>query len=62
MPNVTHARHSAQEPEVDWTGVEPDNDPIEPLTAETFVARLDSLTDAVAALETLQRAFDERQG
>jgi len=55
-------RRGHTEPEVDWTGVAPDNTPIEPLTAENFVARLDSLTEAVTALERLKRAFDEQQG
>jgi hypothetical protein len=50
-----------QEPEVDWTGVAPDTAPIEPLSAETFVTRLKSLTEAVAALDELKRAFDEQQ-
>jgi len=59
---VTGARHSPQEPEIDWTGVAPDNAPIEPLTAETFVARLASLTEAVAALDQLRRAFDDQHG
>lgn len=53
---------ASQEPEVDWTGVAPDTASVEPLTVETFVARLNSLTEAVAALERLKRAFDEQNG
>ncbi|MGH2668361.1 MAG: hypothetical protein ACRDH5_04440 [bacterium] len=30
--------------EVDWTGIAPPTEPIAPLTAETFVARLNSLS------------------
>lgn len=43
--------------EVDWTGVAPRNDPIEPLTTKTFVERLESLSTAVNAVERLRRAF-----
>ncbi|MBW2526315.1 MAG: hypothetical protein JRI23_19190 [Deltaproteobacteria bacterium] len=49
-------------PEIDWTGVAPDTAPIEPLTAATFVARLDALTEGLAAIEQLRRAFDEQHG
>jgi hypothetical protein len=42
--------------------VAPDTASVEPLTVETFVARLNSLTEAVAALERLKRAFDEQNG
>ncbi len=51
-----------QEPEVEWTGVAPDTAPVEPLTAETFIARLESLTEEVAVLDRLKRAFDEQRG
>jgi len=30
----------------DWTGVAPPSEPIAPLTAETFVARLNALSEA----------------
>ena len=62
MSSVTRARHSRREPEVDWTGVAPDSAPIAPLTAETFAARLETLTEAVAALNELKRAFDDQHG
>lgn len=60
--SVDSGRSGLASQSVDWTGVEPDATPIEPLTAETFAARLNSLTDAVAALDSLKRAFDEQHG
>lgn len=45
---------------VDWTGVAPSNEPIEPLTPETFVARLNALSAAVNSLARLERAFVEQ--
>jgi hypothetical protein len=61
LPDMSVAR-AQQEPEVDWTGVAPDSDPIEPLTAETFITRLESLTEALAALDRLKSAFDDQHG
>lgn len=45
---------------VDWTGVAPSNDPIAPLTPETFVARLNALSAEVNSLARLERAFVEQ--
>lgn len=45
---------------VDWTGVAPSNDPIAPLTAETFVARLNVLSAEVNSLARIERAFVEQ--
>ena len=39
------------------TGFEPDDRPIEPLTAETFVQRLESMTQALAGIDKLRRAM-----
>ncbi len=46
---------------VDWTGVRPDDSPIEPLDGRTFVARLRLLSDRVRDLTRLQRARADRQ-
>lgn len=43
--------------EIDWTGVGEQLEPIDDLTAERFVQRLNSLTDAVRALNKLRTAF-----
>lgn len=45
---------------VDWSGVAPSNDPIAPLTPETFVARLNALSAEVNSLARLERAFVEQ--
>jgi hypothetical protein len=42
---------------IDWTGVAPPVEPIEPLTPETFVARLNALSAEVNSLARLERAF-----
>ena len=47
-------------PKVDWTGVAPSEDKLEPLTPETFVRRLNSLTEALAQLKRLRRALVEQ--
>ncbi len=49
-----------QKQDLDWTGVKPDDSPIEPLTAETFVSRLNRLSVQVNALRRLQDAFNNR--
>lgn len=46
--------------EVDWTGVAPSNEPIAPLTAETFIARLNALSAEVNSLRRLEQAFVEQ--
>jgi hypothetical protein len=59
---VDSGRSDVKSKDVDWTGVEPDETPIAPLTAETFAARLNSLTEAVSALDALKRASGEQHG
>ena len=46
---------------IDWTGVQPDESPIEPLNARTFLLRLKRLDDSVRDLRLLRRALKERQ-
>lgn len=50
--------------DIDWTGLAPDNSPIAPLTAETFVARLERLTDFLGFVEAgriaLEQEYNER--
>lgn len=41
----------------DWTGVAPDDSPIAPLTPETFVERLNRLSDRVNALRAMRQAM-----
>lgn len=45
---------------VDWSDVNPPDEPVEPLTPATFVARLDALSKAVNALARLAKAFREQ--
>jgi len=45
---------------VDWSGVNPPDEPIPPLTPETFAARLNALSAAVNALARLEKAFLEQ--
>ena len=42
---------------IDWTGVSPSTEPIAPLTPESFVERLESMTRALRALDRLRTAF-----
>ena len=44
----------------DWTGVEPDLSPIQPLDARTFEARLRLLSERAESLTILRRAFSEQ--
>ncbi len=46
---------------IDWTGVEPDDSPIEPLDGRTFVLRLRRLDEHVRDLTILRRARMEQQ-
>ena len=46
---------------IDWTGVRPDDSPIEPLDGRTFVLRLRRLEEHVHDLTRLRRALKERQ-
>ena len=45
---------------IDWTGVEPDQSPVAPLDAHTFVLRLRLLGDRAASLTVLREAFVEQ--
>ena len=42
---------------IDWTGVQPDDSPIEPLNARTFVLRLRRLEEWVSDLRRLRQAM-----
>lgn len=46
---------------IDWTGIGPDESPIEPLDARTFLLRLQRLDERVRDLRLLRRALMERQ-
>lgn len=45
---------------VDWTGIRPDDSPIEPLDSRSFVARLQRLSERVRDLTLLRQALTER--
>ena len=46
---------------IDWTGVQPDDSPIEPLDGRTFLLRLRRLEGYVHDLILLRRAMKEQQ-
>ena len=46
---------------IDWTGVQPDDSPIEPLDGRTFLLRLRRLEQHVHDLRLLRRALKEQQ-
>lgn len=46
---------------IDWTGVQPDDSPIEPLDGRTFLLRLRRLEEHVHALRLLRRALIEQR-
>ena len=46
---------------IDWTGVQPDDSPIEPLDGRTFLLRLNRLEQHVHELRLLRRALKEQQ-
>ena len=45
---------------VDWTGVRPDDSPIEPLNSRNFVERLQRLEERARDLRLLRRARTEQ--
>jgi hypothetical protein len=45
---------------IDWTGVQPDSSPIEPLNANSFLARLRRLSERAESLTTLRNAFAQQ--
>lgn len=53
--------HVADQQDVDWTGVAPDQSPIAPLDVESFVSRLEALSQRAAGIRALQAAFKESQ-
>ncbi len=46
---------------IDWTGVQPDDSPIEPLDGRTFLLRLRRLEECARDLTLLRRARMEQQ-
>ena len=54
-------REPADERGTDWTGVQPDDSPIEPLDERTFILRLRMLGERARDLTLLRRARNERQ-
>jgi hypothetical protein len=46
---------------IDWTGVQPDDSPIEPLDGRTFLLRLRRLEGHVHDLRLLRRVLKEQQ-
>ena len=46
---------------IDWTGVEPDDSPIEPPDGRTFLLRLRRLEEHVHALRLLRRALMQQR-
>jgi hypothetical protein len=47
--------------EIDWTGVQPDQSPIAPLDADTFVERLRFLSERANSLLILRNALSQQQ-
>ena len=47
--------------DIDWTGVQPDQSPIAPLNADTFVERLRLLSERANNLLILRNAFSQQQ-
>ena len=45
---------------IDWTGVQPDDSPIEPLNGRTFLLRLRRLEEHVHDLRLLRRALKKQ--
>ena len=45
------------DPDIDWTGVQPDRSRIAPLDAQTFLVRLQLLSERAHSLTVLRRAF-----
>ena len=55
------ARHLPDDRSVDWTGVRPDDSPIEPLNSRTFVERLQRLSARARDLTLLRKALAEQR-
>ena len=52
--------HPLDERETDWSGVKPDQAPIPPLDAVTFLQRLQLLSDRASGVTKLRNAFHEQ--
>jgi hypothetical protein len=59
--NIEHEMQHSNPPEVDWTGVRPDESPIAPLDAHSFTARLRLLSERASSLTVLRNAFAQQQ-
>jgi len=46
---------------IDWTGVQPDRSPMEPLNEKLFSLRLRRLGERAESLTILRRAFTQQQ-
>ena len=47
--------------DIDWTGVRPDESPIEPLDARSFAVRLRLLSERARSLTILRNTFTEQR-
>ena len=47
-------------PDIDWTGVQPDQSPIEPLDERTFIIRLRLLSERATSMTILRNALEQR--
>jgi hypothetical protein len=52
---------SSDHPEIDWTGVQPDQSPIEPLDDNSAAVRLRLLSERAKSLTVLRNAFVQQQ-
>ena len=48
-------------PDIDWTGVQPDQSPIAPLDERTFPTRLRLLSERATSMMILRNAFKQQQ-
>lgn len=51
----------SNQPEIDWTGVQPDHSPIAPLDERTFKVRLRLLSERATSMMILRNAFKQQQ-
>lgn len=51
----------SNQPDIDWTGVQPDQSPIAPLDERTFKIRLRLLSERATSLMILRNAFKQQQ-
>ena len=50
-----------EDPNIDWTGVQPDRSRIAPLDGNSFIARLRLLSERANSLTILRNAFNQEQ-